>query len=117
LRSKALRSRLALLWLLSALLLLGSGPGFRSKSQFDEHYRKHGAEFGGISQQEYLRLAQALRDAPAGGPILQAVRPDGGFTRFDKSKGYFGAYNRDRTSRTVFIPNDGERYFHRQAKR
>ena len=116
-RSSPARSRLVLLWLLSALLLAASGPGFRSKSQFDEHYRKHGAEFAGISQQEYLRLAQALRDAPVGGSILQAARPDGGFTRFDKSKGYFGAYNRDRTIRTFFIPNAGERYFHRQAKR
>jgi len=116
LRSKALRSSLILLWLFGALLL-GSGPGFRSRSQFDEHYRKHGGEFGSISQQEYLRLAQDLRDAPVGGPILEAVRRDGEFTRFDKSKGYFGAYNRDRTIRTFFIPNDGERYFHRQAKR
>jgi pyocin large subunit-like protein len=52
-----------------------------------------------------------LRDAPLGGSILEAVRRDGEFTRFDKSKGYFGAYNRDRTIRTFFIPNDGERYF------
>ena len=111
------RSSLVLLCLLSALLLLASGPGFRSKSQFDEHYRKHGAEFGRISQQEYLRLAQGLRDAPVGGSILESVRRDGEFTRFDKSKGYFGAYNPDRTIRTFFIPNDGERYFHRQAKR
>jgi len=94
-----------------------SGPGFRSRAQFDEHYRKHGAEFGRISQEEYLRLAQALRDAPVGGSILQSMRRDGAFSRFDKSKGYFGAYNSDRTIRTFFIPNDGERYFHRQAKR
>jgi len=111
------RSRLVLLWLLSALLVWASGPGFRSRAQFNEHYRKHGAEFGSISQEEYLRLAQALRDAPVGGPILESTRPDGEFSKFDKTKGYFGAYNRDRTIRTFFVPNDGERYFHRQAKR
>ena len=111
------RSSVVLLWLFSALLLWASGPGFRSRARFDEHYRKHGAEFGTISREEYLRLAQALRDAPVGGTILQSVRRDGEFSRFDKSKGYFGAYNRDRTIRTFFIPNDGERYFHRQARR
>jgi pyocin large subunit-like protein len=100
-----------------AALLVAGGPGFRSKKQFDEHFEKHGAEFGKITQQEYLRLAQELRDAPKGGPILETVRTDGVITRFDKRKGYFGAFNPDRTIRTFFVPNDGERYFRRQAQR
>jgi pyocin large subunit-like protein len=111
------RSSFLLLWLFPALLWWASGPGFRSKAQFNEHYQKHGAEFGSISQQEYLRLAQALRDAPAGGQIVQKVRADGVISKFDKGHGYFGAYNPDRTIRTFFIPNDGESYFRRQARR
>lgn len=103
--------------LLCATLLCASGPGFRSKAQLDEHYQKHGAEFGHISKQEYLRLAQELRDAPAGGPILEARRRDGEFSRFDQRHGFFGAFNPDRTIRTFFVPNDGERYFRRQARR
>jgi len=102
---------------LLALLLFAAGPGFRTRRQLDEHYQKHGREFGRISQEEYLRLAQELRDAPAGGPILEAVKPGGVVTRFDRRRGSFGAYNPDRTIRTFFIPNDGERYFHRQATR
>jgi pyocin large subunit-like protein len=100
-----------------ALLLLAGGPGFRSRAQFDEHYAKHGAEFGNISKGEYLRLAQELRDAPVGGPIQEIRRSNSEFSRFDKRRGYFGAYNRDLTIRTFFIPNDGERYFRRQAQR
>ena len=103
--------------LLAALLLIAGGPGFRSRKQFEEHFAKHGREFGNISPEDYLRLAQELRDAPAGGPILQVVKPDGVITRFDKRTGAFGAYNRDRTIRTFFKPNDGERYFRRQAER
>ena len=103
--------------LLSAALLWSGGPGFRSKQQFDEHFEKHGAEFGKIAQDEYLRLAQALRDAPVGGNILEMRRNDGVVTRFDRKKGYFGAYNADRTIRTFFIPVAGERYFRRQAAR
>jgi hypothetical protein len=63
--------------LLLALLLQAAGPGFRSRNQFDEHYQKHGREFGKITQDEYLRLAQELRDAPVGGPILEAIKPGG----------------------------------------
>jgi pyocin large subunit-like protein len=110
---KALRVSIALL--LTALLLLAAGPGFSSRRQFDEHYAKHGREFGNISRQEYLERAQALRDAPAGGPSLEAVTADGIVSRFDRKTGYFGAYNPDRTIRTFFIPNTGERYFRRQA--
>jgi pyocin large subunit-like protein len=102
---------------LFGLLLYASGPGFRSQAQLDEHYQKHGSEFGTISKAEYLRLAQELRDAPAGGPILEARRSNGEFSRFDRRHGYFGAYNSNGTIRTFFIPNAGERYFQRQAQR
>jgi pyocin large subunit-like protein len=101
--------KLAIGFLLFAILLLAAGPGFRSRVQLDEHYAKHGAEFGHISELEYLRRAQELRDSP--------VAPGGQFSRFDRRKGYFGAYNPDQTIRTFFIPNDGERYFQRQARR
>lgn len=109
--------RVSIALLICALVLVGDGPGFRTRRQFEEHYAKHGREFGNISQEEYLHRAQALRDAPPGGPILEAVKPDGVITRFDRSSGAFGAYNPDRTIRTFFIPNDGERYFRRQARR
>jgi pyocin large subunit-like protein len=112
---KSLRASLLLLVLaMTAALLMASGPGFRSQRQLDEHYAKHGQEFGNITRGQYLELAQALRDAPKGGNILQAVRADGVMTRFDRSHGYFGAYNPDGTIRTFFIPNAGESYFRRQ---
>jgi pyocin large subunit-like protein len=105
-------SRLAVLLL--ALVLLAAGPGFRSNKQFREHYAKHGQEFGDVTPDQYLSLAQQLRDAPKGGNILEDLRPDGTITKFDRSKGYFGAYNPDRTIRTFFIPNRGEEYYRRQ---
>jgi hypothetical protein len=91
--------------------------GFRSAERLDEHYRKHGREFGSISRDDYLRLAQALRDGPVGGAVLQAVRQDGVITRFDRASGAFVAFDDDGVIRTFFVPNDGERYFQRQAQR
>src|SRR4051794_21497200 len=103
--------------ILLALTALAAGPGFTSKRHLDEHYAKHGTEFGSISKAEYLRFAQELRDAPVGGPVLEERRPDGTITRFDRRKGCFGAYNADGTIRTFFIPAAGESYFRRQARR
>jgi len=91
--------------------------GFASRRKFLDHYEKHGAEFGSISREEYLRQAQALRDSPAGGEILETARADGVITRFDRKTGAFLAFNPDLTIRTYFKPNDGERYFRRQSKR
>ena len=91
--------------------------GFATSRKFLDHYEKHGAEFGSISREEYLRQAQVLRDSPAGRDILEAVRADGVITRFDRKTGAFLAFNPDLTIRTYFKPNDGERYFRRQSKR
>ena len=91
--------------------------GFRDRAHLREHFQKHGAEFGAGSESEYLHLAQTLRDRPAGGEVLEAVRTDGAITRFDRSNGAFLAFDRDRTIRTFFRPNDGERYYSRQLAR
>jgi pyocin large subunit-like protein len=91
--------------------------GFRSRKQFDEHFAKHGREFGGVSKPEYLLEAQQLRDAPVGGDVEEIVRSDGSSSRFDRKSGAFLAFNSDATIRTFFKPNNGESYFRRQAER
>jgi pyocin large subunit-like protein len=75
----------------------GNGVGFVNEQRLEEHYRKHGAEFGNITRLDYLHQAQLLR--------------------FDRQTGAFVAFNRDGTIRTFFKPNDGERYYRRQAER
>lgn len=107
---------LLLIFLMTAAAALGAGPGFRSKRQFDDHFAKHGAEFGKITQDQYLKMAQDFRDAPVSSVILELKRSDGVISRFHKKNGWFLAFNKDRTIRTFFIPNDGERYFRRQAQ-
>src|SRR5262245_17118243 len=46
--------------------------GFRSEAHLREHHDKHGREFGAISRQEYLALAQELRDRPLGPRVIEA---------------------------------------------
>lgn len=93
------------------------GPAFRSERSLEQHFEKHGHEFGAATAAEYLELAQRLRDRPLGSTVLEATRRDGVTTRFDRESGAFVAFNSDRTIRTLFVPNDGEAYFRRQAAR
>jgi pyocin large subunit-like protein len=91
--------------------------GFRSRQRLGEHFARHGAEFGHVSRDEYLRRAQTLRDTLVGGDILELRRDDGTVSRFDRKSGAFVAFDADGTIRTFFRPNDGEAYFQRQARR
>ena len=92
--------------------------GFRTRAQLEEHYQKHGPEFGQVTIDEYLSLAQTLRDAPVGSDVLEVVRPsDRVVSRYDRTTGAFLAADADGTIRTFFKPNDGEAYFRRQSKR
>jgi hypothetical protein len=95
----------------------GPAVGFRTRVRLDEHHAKHGAEFGTITRDDYLRRAQALRDAPVGGAVLELRRDDGTVSRFDRASGGFVAFDADGIIRTYFRPNDGEAYFRRQARR
>ena len=92
-----------------------AGTGFRSRAAMDRHFAKHGAEFGGVTEAEYLREAQALRDAPVGGTVEESTRPDGTLSRYDRASGAFIEFDPDGTILTFFKPNTGESYFRRQA--
>jgi pyocin large subunit-like protein len=108
-------ARTALLFCFAALAVAG-GQGFRTQDMLKDHYAKYGPAFGHITRDQYLHLAQQLRDSHPGKYILEAKRPDG-LIRFDKRHGYFGAYEPDGTIRTFFIPPDGVRYFERESAR
>jgi hypothetical protein len=89
--------------------------GFRSRTKLEQHYQKHGREFGNISLEEYLAMAQDLRDAPLSNRVVEANQVGGTISRFDRKTGAFTAFNRDLTLRTFFKPNGGEDYFRRAA--
>ncbi len=94
------------------------GPiGFSTYEKWQDHFKKHGSEFGNISAEQYLVMAQQLRDSPPSQDILEIERKDHVTSRFERSSGNFLAFNRNRTIRTFFKPKDGERYFRRQAKK
>jgi hypothetical protein len=91
--------------------------GFTSRRSLDEHWRKHGAEFGNPTLEEYLAMAQDLRDAPLSKRVIEAPQSNGSIARFDRQSGAFMAFNDDLTIRTYFRPNGGESYFQRAINR
>lgn len=99
--------------LVSALLAIAGGRGFRTQHALEEHFFKHGKDFGNITQEQYLKAAQQLRDAHPGKNVLEVKRKDGGGAKFDTRNNNFVAYDADGTLRTFFIPNDGIRHFER----
>jgi pyocin large subunit-like protein len=102
------------LFLFSAVAIAG-GQGFRNDHVLQDHFEKYGHAFGAISRQQYLHLAQQLRDSRVGKDILESKRPDG-VIRFDRKHGYFGSYENNGTIRSFFIPPEGIRYFEREAR-
>lgn len=94
---------------------LADGRGFRTQHMLEEHYAKYGSGFGSITMDQYLRMAQQLRDSRAGKNILQAKRANGSVAKFDKRRGSFVAYDPDGTLRTFFVPKNGLRFFYQQS--
>ena len=97
-------------------MAFAGGPGFRTPHLLEEHYARYRTEFGGISQEQYLRYAQQLRDSRPGKSVLESRRADRSGVKFDKRRGWFVAYDSDGTIRTFFVPKEGVRYFERQAR-
>lgn len=91
--------------------------GFRSPDRLAEHFRKHGREFHVKRAEDYLRLAQILRDRPRTEEVVSFVRNDAVTCKFDRASGAFVAYDSDGTLRTFFRPKDGEAYYERQKSR
>jgi pyocin large subunit-like protein len=113
--SRAIPGKLIITFALFTVAAIGGGQGFRNEHVLQDHFDRYGHAFGAISRQQYLHLAQQLRDSHAGKDILEAKRPDG-FIRFDRKRGFFGSYENNGTIRTFFIPPEGLRYFEREAR-
>ena len=96
--------------------VFSSGTQFRNKDRFEEHYQKHvidQAEFGDITKEEYLALAQELVDTP-GSQVLTKNSDDGDTLFYDPDTNSFAVVSGDGYLRTFFKPSSGQKYFDKQ---
>ena len=84
---------------------------FASEQVFQKHYDKHRHEFGEISMQSYLKLANALADAPLSGDIVQLIRSDGSISKYCFSTNEFVVVTADGNIRTYFKHETKEAYW------
>lgn len=87
---------------------------FRSEKLFDSHYEKHGAEFGDITQDEYLDLANELINAEGENILHKTEKDDGDFLYYDTETNEFLVLSTDGYIRTFFKPSEGLDYWERQ---
>ena len=87
---------------------------FRSEKLFDSHYEKHGAEFGDITQDEYLDLANELINAEGENILHKTEKDDGDFLYYDTETNEFLVLSTDGYIRTFFKPSAGLDYWERQ---
>lgn len=79
--------------------------GFVSMHQRDQHFAKHGADFGVTTAAEYEKLADTFLggSSPSGG-TQQCARPRGDLVRFDPATDAYGVLGHDKMIRTFFKP-------------
>lgn len=85
---------------------------FRKAEYLQEHFEKHGAEFGYASADEYLAGANRVVASPDALHKLEAE--DGDDVYYLESGNEFVIVSTDGYIRTYFKPNDGKAYFDRQ---
>lgn len=87
---------------------------FASQQKFDQHYKKHGSEFGNISQDEYLQKANDLINSQAPTLKTKQEKTDGDTCFYDTATNEFLVLSKKGVIRSFFCPSDGIDYFNRQ---
>lgn len=85
---------------------------FRNDQFLEEHFLKHGDEFGYKSKEEYLEGANRVINSAQS--IHKEEAEDGDNIYYDKSKNEIVFVSKDGYIRTYFKPSDGIDYFNRQ---
>lgn len=86
---------------------------FRSEKLYNSHFEKHGAEFGEITKEEYLKKANDLINSDSES-VLTKMSKDGDYLFYDESTNEFLVLSQDGYIRTFFKPNAGIDYYNRQ---
>ena len=100
-----------------ALELLTSADGgiikieFETPESMQKHYAKHGEEYGDISTESYVSLANELVNAPASDDVEKIVRSDGSTAIYRFSTNDFLVVTKDGSIRTFFKPKNGKEYW------
>ena len=89
--------------------MVGGGGNWGNPNALQDHYDRHGSDFGSVSPQDYANQANDFYNNRAN---YQTKTDQFGITRvYDATTNTFGAYNADGTTKTFFKPFSGSSYF------
>ena len=80
----------------------GVPAGDFAPGELEAHYLKHGDQFGGITQEQYLDNARALLNTPPDNDVLGKSRSNGDILRYRVSSGEFAVMTAGGRIRTYF---------------
>lgn len=84
---------------------------FANQEALNDHFQKHGYEFGYTSAEQYLQGAIRVIGNPS---ALKRTQADGDYAYYLQSTNEFVVVSPTGTIRTYFKPDDGIAYFNRQ---
>ena len=84
---------------------------FETPESMQKHYVKHGEEYGDISIESYLSLANELANMPVSDDVEKIVRSDGSTAIYRFSTNDFLVVTKDGSIRTFFKPKNGKEYW------
>lgn len=94
-----------------------SQASFPTEKSFNGHFRKHSAEFGNITQAQYLELGRKLLGEPIGDNVL-GYDTEYRRVRYDLEKNIFAlGNNKSGRVTTILKPEGGVNYFEQDWKR
>jgi len=98
--------------------IAGKVGNFGNKTLLNEHFIKHGDEFGGKfrNAEEYAIGAQNFFKRE-GDNVFEFVHENGEIVKFDKANNIFGVAKDDGTIKTIFKPDEGFDYFKDQLRK
>ena len=85
---------------------------FRNETLWEDHFEKHGSEFGYKSKEEYLKGANEVINSSTSKHKTEAE--DGDEIYYDEEKNELVFVSTDGYIRTYFKPKDGINYYNRQ---
>jgi len=78
---------------------------FADDAKLQDHWQRHGGDFGATDAAEYEQQANTFLNGPAGPNVLEKVRANGDVVRYDPTTEEFGIARADGGIRTYYEPD------------
>ncbi|WP_246289360.1 hemagglutinin repeat-containing protein [Achromobacter deleyi] len=90
---------------LSGAKLSGSGARFADQAKLDDHFARHGSDFGAKNALEYQAQADKFLTSSKPAGVLEKARPNGDVVRYNPGTDEFGVVSSGGSIRTYYKPD------------